>query len=177
MTGPPRRPTSVDKHSSKDAAPPPSQVFTRGRHGVVKTRPQNDQKRRSTSMDPSRRQQRSTRTNSTPRYKSTTRTQRATLSHVSIDNMSYGMSSDVSEGDHSIYSAPAPTPKKGDYPERREPSSSRTSPSMNKQQNFNKRELSPERSIDIQKQHSRMTRKTVDGTSPSVPTGETRLFQ
>ena len=162
--GPPRRPPSVDRNSTRDAAPPPSQVFTRGRHGVVKTRPKpvkTAKNRRSTSMDPSRRNPRSSNRPSTaPRPRSTGK-----RSIVSVDNLSYALSDVGSEGDHSIYSAPALTPKKGDYPENREPSSSRTSsPSVIKQQQYNKRDSSPERSVDIQKQHSRTTRKIVDGT-------------
>uniref|UniRef100_A0A7S3LEH1 Armadillo repeat-containing protein 8 n=1 Tax=Amphora coffeiformis TaxID=265554 RepID=A0A7S3LEH1_9STRA len=162
--GPPRRPPSVDRHSPRDAAPPPTQVFTRGRHGVVKTRTQTNRNRRAASMDPSRRNQQRSNRSRAPRSQSTSK--RTTMSHVSVENMSYAMSSDISEGDYSNYSAPALTPKKEDssysYSERREPSSSRTSPSVIKQQQLNKRDLSPERSIDMQKQHSRTTRKVVD---------------
>jgi len=166
--GPPRRASSVDRHSSRDAAPPPAQVFTRGRQGLVKTRPQSTQNRRAASMDPSHRNHQRSNRSSSKDPRSNSRTKRSTMSHTSVDIMSHAMSSDISEGDHSIYSAPALTPKKGDYSEHREPSSSRTSPSVIKQQHhqqqLNKRELTPERSIDIQKQHSRMTRKVVDGT-------------
>lgn len=153
----PRRPNSVDRHTTRDVNPPATQVFTRGRTGVVKTRPQSDQARRSTSMDPSVRH----RTNSkAPRYPSGGKT---IQSNVSMDNISYGIVSDMSE-DHSIHSAPSPIRRrKGDLPERREPASSRSSPTSSKQQQFIKRDLSPDRSIDIQKQHVRTTRKIVEG--------------
>lgn len=166
----PRRPHSGDIRSTSrnDVAPPPTQVFTRGRTGVVKTRPQmNQQLRRSTSMDPSHRRPRHPSSKSkAPRHPSASK-RSSTQSHMSVEIMSYA-DSVVSE-DQSIHSAPSPVPRrKRDHLERREPStsSSRTSPSpsVNKPQQFNKRDLSPDRSIDIQKQHQRTTRKIVEGT-------------
>ena len=174
LTMGPRRPHSGDRNTSRDVAPPPTQVFTRGRTGVVKTRPQMEQQqvRRSTSMDPSNRRSRTkSKSKKAPRYPS----KRSSQSHVSVEIMSYADSLDISE-DQSIHSAPSPVPRrKRDHLERREPStSSRTSPSVSKQQQFNKRDLSPDRSIDIQKQHVRTTRKIVEGTSKP---GKIALFQ
>ena len=161
----PRRPHTGDSRSTnRDVAPPPTQVFTRGRTGVVKTRPQMDQQlRRSTSMDSNSSSHRRRSTSQASRYPPSSK--RSTQSHVSVEVMSFADSLDISE-DQSAYSAPSPvTRRKGERPERREPSSSRASPSVTKPQQFgSKRDLSPERSIDIQKQHVRTTRKIVDGT-------------
>jgi hypothetical protein len=164
--GPPRR-HSLDRSTTMTGiAPPPTQVFTRGRTGSVKTRPQQRAaQRRATSMDPTSRS-RQTR----PRYPS----KRSVTSHVSIDNMSYAAASDLSE-DHSVHSAPSvpPSPVRRDRsdhtPDRRDPSASRASPSIMKQQHtLGKREISPDRTIDIQKQHVRTTRKIVEGRFSSV---------
>jgi hypothetical protein len=171
--GPPRR-HSLDRSTSMTGvAPPPTQVFTRGRTGSVKTRPQMAQRaaqRRATSMDPSSRS-RKTR----PRYPSSV-SKRSMTSHVSMDNLSYAAASDLSE-DHSVHSAPSvpPSPARknrtADYlpSERREPTSSRASPSIMKPQHHlgKQRDLSPDRSIDVQKQHVRTTRKIVEGRSSS----------
>ena len=175
----PRRPHSVDRSTTRDVAPPPTQVFTRGRTGVVKTRPQMEQElRRSTSMDPSHRHRSNIKA---PRYPPSTSSKRSGQSLVSVEVMSYTDSVDISE-DHSIHSAPSPVPRrKRDHLERREPTttSSRTSsqsPSVSKQQQYNnKRDLSPDRSIDIQKQHVRTTRKIIDGTFGSFKPGKNKL--
>lgn len=174
----PRRPHSVDRLSSRDGAPPPTQVFTRGRTGLVKTKPQSDASRRSTSVGPSscsHSRTSSRKPTKSSRYPPSTagnHGKRQINSHISVESsMSYAMSSDITE-DHSIHSAPSPgRRRKGDFPERREPTSSRPSPPtvtkhhhhQHHHQLINKRDLSPDRSIDIQKQHVRTTRKIVEG--------------
>ena len=182
---------------SRESVPPPTQVFTRGRTGVVTTKRSD---RRASSMEPThyRHPPPAPQRGGTGKQRNQSRysqkqqasqVRASAPSHASIGSASFGDSADNVSEDHSISSAPTPASlhrgRSVDSARRvasdgsvegREPSSSRGTPAAKSSFAIHsnhstgtpmnptgRRELSPDRSMDIQKQHVRTTRKIVEG--------------